>query len=55
MRPTRFAEGNFASSATTAPVDETTISPRFGATLTVPRLNWTFRAFYGHYYQAPPI
>ncbi len=20
-----------------------------------PRLNWTFRAFYGHYYQAPPI
>jgi hypothetical protein len=21
----------------------------------VPRLNWTFRAFYGHYYQAPPL
>ncbi len=55
MRPTRFAEGNFASNATTAPVDESAISPRFGATLTVPRLNWTFRAFYGHYYQAPPI
>jgi hypothetical protein len=55
MRPTRFAEGNFASTATTAPVDETAISPRFGATLTVPRLNWTLRAFYGHYYQAPPI
>ncbi len=55
MRPTRFAEGNFASTATTAPVDESAISPRFGATVTVPRLNWTFRAFYGHYYQAPPI
>jgi hypothetical protein len=55
MRPTRFAEGNFVSTATTAPVDETAISPRFGATITAPRLNWTFRAFYGHYYQAPPI
>jgi outer membrane receptor protein involved in Fe transport len=21
----------------------------------MPRLNWTFRAFYGHYYQAPPL
>jgi len=34
---------------------ENSISPRFGATLTLPRLNWTFRAFYGHYYQAPPL
>jgi len=55
MRPTRFAEGNFASTASTAPIHESAISPRFGATLTVPHLNWTFRAFYGHYYQAPPI
>ena len=55
MRPTRFAEGNFPASATAAPVDESAISPRFGATATVPRLNWTFRAFYGLYYQAPPI
>jgi outer membrane cobalamin receptor len=45
MRPTRFS-GSFA---------ETAISPRFGAALTVPRLKWTFRAFYGHYYQAPPL
>ena len=37
-----------------APVDESAISPRFGATVTIPRLHWTFRAFYGHYYQAPP-
>jgi TonB dependent receptor/Carboxypeptidase regulatory-like domain/TonB-dependent Receptor Plug Domain len=34
---------------------ENSISPRFGAALTVPRLHWTFRAFYGHYYQAPPL
>jgi outer membrane receptor protein involved in Fe transport len=36
-------------------VSESAISPRFGATFTVPRLRWTFRAFYGHYYQAPPL
>ena len=45
MRPTHFA----------GELTENSISPRFGATLTVPRLNWTFRAFYGHYYQAPPL
>ena len=45
MRPTRFS-GQFSESA---------ISPRFGAAVTVPKLNWTFRAFYGHYYQAPPL
>jgi len=45
MRPTHFSGG----------MTETTISPRFGAALNIPRLNWTFRAFYGHYYQAPPL
>ncbi len=55
VRPTRFAEGNFSAGAITKPVTESAISPRFGATVTVPRLRWTFRAFYGHYYQAPPL
>jgi outer membrane receptor protein involved in Fe transport len=45
MRPTRFS----------GEVTQTAISPRFGAALTVPHLNWTFRAFYGHFYQAPPL
>jgi hypothetical protein len=45
MRPTHFSGG----------MTENSISPRFGTTVTVPRLNWTFRAFYGHYYQAPPL
>ena len=45
MRPTHFSGG----------MTENSVSPRFGATLSVPRLNWTFRAFYGHYYQAPPL
>jgi hypothetical protein len=55
MRPTRFSEGNFAITAAAPAVDESAIQPRFGITATVPRLHWTFRAFYGHYYQAPPI
>ncbi len=55
MRPTRFAEGNFASTSLERPISESAISPRFGATVTIPRIRWTFRAFYGHYYQAPPI
>ncbi|MGD0792125.1 MAG: TonB-dependent receptor [Terriglobales bacterium] len=55
MRPTRFSEGSFAATSTSQPVSESAISPRFGATVTIPRLRWTFRAFYGHYYQAPPI
>src|SRR5208337_556245 len=54
MRPTRFAEGNFAP-ASPPPISESAIQPRFGATVTVPKVHWTFRAFYGHYYQAPPI
>jgi len=45
MRPTHFSGGE----------TENAISLRFGATLNVPHLNWTFRAFYGHYYQAAPL
>jgi hypothetical protein len=45
MRPTRFSGG----------VSESAISPRFGASVVAPRLHWVFRAFYGHYYQAPPL
>ncbi|HEX3822313.1 MAG TPA: TonB-dependent receptor [Candidatus Sulfotelmatobacter sp.] len=47
MRPTHFSGA--------AGFSENAISPRFGATLNIPRLNWAFRAFYGHYYQAPPL
>ncbi|MBZ5687575.1 MAG: TonB-dependent receptor [Acidobacteriia bacterium] len=47
LRPTHFSGNNgFAENA---------ISPRFGAALTIPHLRWTFRAFYGHFYQAPPL
>jgi len=36
IRPTHFSGGN----------SENAISPRFGAAVNLPRLNWTFRAFY---------
>src|SRR6202171_1839322 len=34
---------------------ENATSPRFGVAVRVPRLNWVSRAFYGHFYQAPPL
>jgi outer membrane receptor protein involved in Fe transport len=34
---------------------ENTTSPRFGAALRIPKLNWVLRGFYGHFYQAPPL
>jgi hypothetical protein len=39
----------------TADVVEGATDPRFGVAVKVPRLNWVFRAFYGDFYQAPPI
>ena len=36
-------------------VVENATSPRVGASLRIPRLNWVFRGFYGHFYQAPPL
>ncbi len=45
LRQTHFS-GNVVENAT---------SPRVGVSLRIPKLNWVFRAFYGHFYQAPPL
>jgi outer membrane receptor protein involved in Fe transport len=45
LRQTHFSGG----------VTENATSPRFGTSVRVPKLNWVFRAFYGHFYQAPPL
>lgn len=37
------------------PVVENATSPRVGGSLRIPKFNWVFRAFYGHFYQAPPL
>jgi outer membrane receptor protein involved in Fe transport len=36
-------------------VTENATDPRVGGSIRVPKLNWVFRAFYGHFYQAPPL
>src|ERR1700688_160008 len=45
VRQTHFS-GNLVENAT---------SPRFGAAVKVPKINWVVRGFYGHFYQAPPL
>jgi hypothetical protein len=45
LRQTRF-EGGVVEDAT---------SPRVGTSLKLPGLGWVFRAFYGEYYQPPPL
>jgi len=39
----------------TADITENVTDPRFGLAIRVPHLNWVFRAFYGKFYQAPPL
>jgi outer membrane cobalamin receptor len=36
-------------------VVEDATSPRFGASIRIPKLNWVFRGTYGQSYQAPPL
>lgn len=57
IRPTHFIGASPTNTPSTMfkQVVEDTINPRFGVAVRVPRLNWVFRAFYGHYYQAPPL
>jgi len=45
LRQTHFSGG----------VTENATDPRVGASVRIPKLNWVFRAFYGHFYQAPPL
>jgi hypothetical protein len=45
VRATHFSGG----------ITENTTYPRVGGTLLIPRLNWVFRAFWGKYYQPPPL
>jgi hypothetical protein len=38
-----------------AQITEDVTVPRFGAAILIPKLNWVFRAFYGRFYQPPPL
>jgi hypothetical protein len=54
IRPTHFVGATFANPMLRQVVEDT-INPRFGIAVRIPRINWAFRAFYGQYYQAPPL
>jgi outer membrane receptor protein involved in Fe transport len=47
---------HFANSASgLRPINENAADPRIGAALRIPKLGWVARAFWGRYYQAPPL
>jgi outer membrane receptor for ferrienterochelin and colicin len=45
LRQTHFSGG----------ITEDATSPRVGATVHIPHVDWVVRGFYGHFYQAPPL
>jgi hypothetical protein len=51
----RESHFNSPSVGTLPEIVENATDPRFGVAVKVPRLNWVFRAFYGDFYQAPPL
>ena len=38
-----------------AGLNEAAVYPRIGATVRIPRLDWVFRGFYGHFFQPAPV
>jgi hypothetical protein len=36
-------------------ISETATSPRAGISIRIPKIDWVFHGFYGHFYQAPPL
>ena len=54
VRLTHFTGGSPAGSNLPRVVDNAA-DPRIGAALQIPKLHWVARAFWGRYYQAPPL
>jgi hypothetical protein len=52
LRQTHFTS---PSAGTQPGVVENATDPRFGIAIRVPHLSWVFRAFYGDFYQPPPL
>ena len=50
-------ESHFTTPAAGTPpgIIENATDPRFGVAIRIPRLNWVFHGFYGHFYQTPPL
>jgi hypothetical protein len=54
VRYTHFANDAVEPTSQTRVVEDKS-DPRIGAALHIPKLGWVVRAFYGRYYQAPPL
>ena len=52
LRETHFAT---PGAGTQSGVTENATDPRYGIAIRVPKINWVFHAFYGDFYQAPPL
>jgi len=52
LRETQF---NTSPPSSLPSVSEYATDPRLGAAIRMPHLNWTFRGFYGYFYQGPPL
>jgi hypothetical protein len=55
FRHTNFDGGTVLTSNGPVATAESANDPRVGLSVRVPKINWVFRAFYGHFYQAPPL
>lgn len=53
VRESHFSGGGAQAGATR--ISEDAMSPRIGAAVRVPKVNWVLHGFYGHFYQAPPL
>ena len=53
LRETHFDSGS--TSGGQPAVIENATDPRYGIAIRVPKIDWVFHAFYGDFYQAPPL
>jgi outer membrane cobalamin receptor len=57
FKPTSWLtlSGGVRQSHFSGTITENATSPRVGISVRVPKIDWVFHGFYGHYYQAPPL
>lgn len=55
LRYTHFDGGSVLTNNGLVSTSEDATDPRVGLSVRVPKIKWVFRAFYGHFYQAPPL
>lgn len=57
FKPTTWLtlSGGVRESHFSGTISENATSPRAGVSVQIPKINWVFHGFYGHFYQAPPL